>query len=180
MFSIPPGEMPNLKYRYQVNITSNRKNSQHMSSVCSDSSNLKRTLTHQQWVMISKEHSVRALVCYLSLWYLLNEVILQQGIMYSHVWKLLTSGQYRTKSIYEALFEGGTKLGLAKRILNHGLPTNAILYLVSGTNAGPLTVWLVMGCQIQLDAPFAIRKNRRSTICSFHVSRQFWFILDMY
>jgi hypothetical protein len=81
-----------------------------MSSVCRDSSNLKRTLTHQQWVMISKEHSVRALVCYLSLWYLLNEVILQQGIMYSHVWKLSTTGQYRTKSIYEALFEGGIKL----------------------------------------------------------------------
>ena len=70
------------------------------------------------------------LVEYLALWDLLSEVSLQLNEEDTHVWQFSASGQYTSKSAYEALFIGATSFGPWERIWKSWAPSKCKFFFV--------------------------------------------------
>jgi len=66
---------------------------------------------------------------YLALWDLLSEVSLQLNEEDTHVWQFSASGQYTSKSAYEALFIGATSFGPWERIWKSWAPSKCKFFL---------------------------------------------------
>jgi hypothetical protein len=65
------------------------------------------TLTDDSWLEdIQSHYSVAVLSEYLDVWDLLQEVLLQPEVEDIHKWRFEASGQFSTKSAYEAFFNG--------------------------------------------------------------------------
>ena len=70
------------------------------------------------------------LVEYLALWDLLSEASLQSDEEDTHVWQFSASGQYTSKSAYEALFIGATSFGPWERIWKSWAPSKCKFFFV--------------------------------------------------
>ena len=68
---------------------------------------VKTALDEMKWTEdIQGEIPVQALMEYLELWDMLEDISVQEGIPDRHIWRLSASGKYTAKSTYGALFEG--------------------------------------------------------------------------
>jgi hypothetical protein len=54
--------------------------------------------------------TVAIILEFVELYQRLDEVVLQEGVSDTHIWKLLASGQFSNSSAYRALFQGGCSL----------------------------------------------------------------------
>jgi hypothetical protein len=68
---------------------------------------------------------------YLELFQLLDEVVLHQGTLDTHIWRPSASGQFSTKSVYKALFQGSTSFELANRVLKTWVPNKCRIFYVA-------------------------------------------------
>ena len=75
------------------------------------------SLNNRTWVSdIRGALTVQVLIEYINLWELFSNVELQPDVEDTHIWKVSTTGQYTTKSAYEALFIGAIQFGPWERI----------------------------------------------------------------
>jgi len=76
-----------------------------------------QALNNRTWVSdIRGALTVQVLIEYINLWELLSNVELQPDVEDTHIWKVSTTGQYTSKSAYEALFIGAIQFGPWERI----------------------------------------------------------------
>ena len=76
-----------------------------------------QALNNRTWVSdIRGALTVQVLIEYINLWELLSYVELQPDVEDTHIWTFSTTGQYTTKSAYEALFIGAIQSGPWERI----------------------------------------------------------------
>jgi hypothetical protein len=91
---------------------------------------VQEALDNLRWVSdIRGALSVDVMFEYLLLWDLLDNFQLQPDVPDVHVWKFSTSGQYSTKSAYDAMFEGATKFSAADRIWKSWAPGKCKFFL---------------------------------------------------
>ena len=75
------------------------------------------SLNNRTWVSdIRGALTIQVLIEYINPWELLSNVELQPDVEDTHIWKVSTTGQYTTKSAYEALFIGAIQFGPWERI----------------------------------------------------------------
>ena len=91
--------------------------------------------------LLDGRKSTASLMEFLELWDIISNVELHGGIQDKHIWRLSASGEYRTKSAYEAFFQGAIYLRPYERIWKSWLLPNAVFscrwFLITG--AGQLT-----------------------------------------
>ena len=74
-------------------------------------------LNNRTWVSdIRGALTVHVLIEYIHLWEMLSNVELQPNVEDTHIWQFSTTGQYTSKSAYEALFIGAIQFGPWERI----------------------------------------------------------------
>jgi hypothetical protein len=87
-------------------------------------------ITGARWITdIKGALTLDLLVEYLALWDLLSEVTLHSEVEDTHVWQFSTTGQYTTKSAYEAFFVGATSFGPWERIWKTWAPGKCKFFL---------------------------------------------------
>jgi hypothetical protein len=87
-------------------------------------------LQNGSWIHdIRGQVTMQMLTDLLSLWDLLSGTTLQQGVDDTHVWRLSSSGQYTTKSAYEALCQGCIRFDPWRRIWKSWAPGKCKLFL---------------------------------------------------
>jgi hypothetical protein len=74
--------------------------------------------------------TIAVLLEFVELYQQLDEVILQQGVSDTHVWKLSTSGQYCSNSAYKTLFHGAISSGPADRVWKTRAPAKCNFFHV--------------------------------------------------
>ena len=80
-------------------------------------------LNNRRWVSdIKGALKVNVLLEYLQLWELLDNVELQPDLEDTHIWQFSNTGQYSTKSTYEAFFIGSTHFSPWERIWKSWAP----------------------------------------------------------
>jgi hypothetical protein len=72
---------------------------------------------------------VEALMEYLTVWDLLQEVELQQDSQDKHIWRLSPTGVYSASSAYEALFQGAVLFGPFERIWKSWAPPKCRFFM---------------------------------------------------
>ena len=107
------------------------------------------------------------LVEYLALWDLLSEASLQSDEEDTHVWQFSASGQYTSKSAYEALFIGATSFGPWERIWKNWAPASASSFcgLLHSIGAGQPIAWLEKAFPTQLLVLFVTRFKKLLITC---------------
>lgn len=69
--------------------------------------------------------TVALLIEFLSLWEVVSDTTLQQGVQDKHVWCPSNTGQYSAKSAYDALLQGSTQFAHGREYGNIGHKANA-------------------------------------------------------
>jgi len=78
---------------------------------------------------IQGDISVQAVMEYLDLWNVLEDIVLQEGIPDKHLWRLSGSGRYTAKSAYDALFEGAIRFASYERIWKSWAPPKCHFFM---------------------------------------------------
>ncbi|WVZ91046.1 LOW QUALITY PROTEIN: hypothetical protein U9M48_037269 [Paspalum notatum var. saurae] len=89
-----------------------------------------QALTSRRWVAdIQGALTTQVLVKYLKLWGLVEAFTLQPTIPDQHIWKLTSSGQYSSKSAYNAFFLGSVKFAPWKRTWKTWAPRRCKIFI---------------------------------------------------
>ncbi|GJN25462.1 hypothetical protein PR202_gb13291 [Eleusine coracana subsp. coracana] len=92
-------------------------------------------IANKAWVAdIQSALTVQILIEYLQVWYLVENVILQQGVQDQHVWHFTQSGIYSSKSAYDAFFLGAIRFAPWKRIWKSWAPAHCKLFMWLAVN----------------------------------------------
>jgi len=87
-------------------------------------------LTEEKWIEdIQGETCMTALFQYLELWDIMNSVELNDNIPDKHIWRLSSSGQYTTKSVYDTLFQGAISFELFEIIWKSWAPPKCRFFM---------------------------------------------------
>jgi len=78
---------------------------------------------------IQGHYSVAVLSEYLNVWDLIQEVVLQHDVEDVHKWRFEASGQFSTKSAYEALFNGSVYFAVGKLIWGTWAPKKCKFFM---------------------------------------------------
>jgi hypothetical protein len=91
---------------------------------------VKTALDEMKWTEdIQGEIPVQALIEYLELWDMLEDISVQEGIPDRHIWRLSASGKYTAKSAYDALFEGALSFAPFERIWKSWAPPKCRFFM---------------------------------------------------
>jgi len=88
------------------------------------------SLNNRAWVSdIRGALTVQILIEYIYLWEMLSNVELQPDVEDTHIWQFSNTGQYTSKSAYEALFIGAIQFGPWERIWRSWAPSKCKFFL---------------------------------------------------
>jgi hypothetical protein len=73
--------------------------------------------------------TVAVILEFVELYQQLDEVVLQEGVLDTHLWKLSASGQYSSSSAYRALFQGAVLFEPADRVWKTWAPTKCKYFM---------------------------------------------------
>ena len=91
---------------------------------------VQEALTNDKWLEdIQGHYSVAVLSEYLDIWALVQEVVLQSDVEDTHKWRFEASGQFSTKSAYEAFFNGSVSFQPCKLIWGTWAPRKCKFFL---------------------------------------------------
>lgn len=91
---------------------------------------VQEALTNDKWLEdIQSHYSVAVLSEYFDVWDLVQDVVLQPDVEDSHRWRFVASGQFTTKSAYEAFFFGSILFQPSKLIWGTGAPRRCKFFL---------------------------------------------------
>ena len=91
---------------------------------------VKTALDEMKWTEdIQGEIPVQALMEYLELWDMLEDISVQEGIPDRHIWRLSASCKYTAKSAYGALFEGALSFAPFERIWKSWAPPKCRFFM---------------------------------------------------
>ena len=91
---------------------------------------VKEALSNNVWLGdIQGHYSVAVLSEYLNVWDLIQEVVLQHDVEDVHKWRFEASGQFSTKSAYEALFIGSVYFAVGKLIWGTWAPKKCKFFM---------------------------------------------------
>jgi hypothetical protein len=141
-----------------------------------------QALISEKWIEdIQGSISPEALLEYLVLWDVISEVELQVGVQDKHIWKLSTSGQYTTRSAYDALFQGAISFGPYERIWKAWAPPKCrfFMWLVAHNRCWTADRLARRGLQHPDKCPLCDQEeeNIQHLLAGCVVARQFWYSL---
>jgi hypothetical protein len=139
-------------------------------------------LQNRSWIHdIRCQVTLQMLSEFLSLWDLLSGTTLQQGVDATHVWRLSSSGQYTTKSAYEALCQGYIRFDPWRRIWKSWAPGKCKIFIWLAAHDRCWTTDRLARGNLPHPKLCALCDQEEETInhllssCVF--AREFWFIL---
>jgi len=139
-----------------------------------------QALNNRTWVSdIRGALTVQVLIEYINLWELLSNVELQPDVEDTHIWTFSTTGQYTTKSAYEALFIGAIQFGPWERIWPSWAPSKCKFFLWTAAHKRCWTADRLARKGLQHPAACPLCDQAQETIDHLLVScvfaRQLWF-----
>lgn len=139
---------------------------------------VREALMENSWVQdIQGHHSVAVLVEFLDIWDLVQEVVLQPEVDDVHKWKFEASGEFSTKSAYEAFFLGAV-LEPSNLIWRNWAPRKCkfFLWLVAHNRCWTADSLARRGLPHPEHCPFCDQEDEtiQHLLCSCVFSRQFW------
>jgi hypothetical protein len=112
---------------------------------------------NRSWVEdIKGALTVQVLADYLSIWDLVDGVVLQPGVLDRHVWKLSSNGTYSCKSAYQAMFIGTIQFAPWRKIWRSWAPANCKFF-----------AWLAINNRCWTSDRLARRGLPHQTACPF-------------
>jgi len=140
---------------------------------------VQEALTNDKWLEdIQGHYSVAVLSEYLDIWALVQEVVLQSDVEDTHKWRFEASGQFSTKSAYEAFFNGSVFFQPCKLIWGSWAPRKCkfFLWLVAHNRCWTADRLARRGLPHPEHCPFSEQEdetiNHLLSACVF--ARQFW------
>ena len=143
---------------------------------------VQEALMDNQWVQdIQGHHSVEVLSEFLDIWDLVQETLLLPEVEDVHKWKLDISGQFSTKTAYEALFLGAVQFEPSTLIWKNWGPRKCkfFLWLVAHNRCWTADRLARRGLPHPEHCPFCDQEDEtiQHLLCSCVFSQQFWFQL---
>jgi hypothetical protein len=140
---------------------------------------VQEALLDNKWVQdIQGHHTVAVLAEFLEVWDLVQEVILLPEVEDVHKWKFESSGQFSSKSAYEALFQGAVQLEPSALIWKNWGPRKCkfFLWLVAHNWCWAADRLAGRGLPHPEHCPFCDQEDEtiQHILCSCVFSWQFW------
>jgi len=140
------------------------------------------SLNNRAWVSdIRGALTVQILIEYIYLWEMLSNVELQPDVEDTHIWQFSNTGQYTSKSAYEALFIGAIQFGPWERIWRSWAPSKCKFFLWVAAHKRCWTGDRLARKGLQHPAACPLCDQAQETIDHLLVScvfaRQLWFSL---
>jgi hypothetical protein len=140
---------------------------------------VREALVDNSWVQdIQSHYPVAILAEFLYIWDLVQEVVLQPEVNDVHKWKLEASGEFSTKSAYEAFFFGAILFEPSKLIWSNWAPRKCkfFLWLVAHNRCWTADRLARRGLPHPEHCPFCDQEDEtiEHLLCSCVFSRQFW------